>query len=87
MTELDPSIINENGHVILTAQEARAIRSLKRLASKWPDTLMLFSNSGTLEVLRLAEDGTTARVNGHGSDIDERALVAEVRIRNDGGDR
>jgi len=35
----------------LTPDEARAIRSLKRLARSWPQSLKLFSWSGTLVVM------------------------------------
>ncbi len=35
----------------LTDEETRAIRSLKRLARKWPQSLVLFSWSGSLVVM------------------------------------
>ena len=36
----------------LTKEEELAIRSLKRLAKKWPKSLQLFSWSGSLTVLK-----------------------------------
>jgi hypothetical protein len=59
----------------LTPVEASAIRSLKRLARKWPDTLKLFSWSGNLYVMD-AEMAPGA----------EAALDAISGIPNDGGD-
>lgn len=65
----------------LTEQEAKAVRSLERLASRWPQSLKLFSAAGSLVVLdaeqtsladeRLSEDDVLATING---------------IPNDGGD-
>lgn len=37
---------------MLNAAEQRAVDQLQRLANKWPDTLMLFSDNGTLLVVR-----------------------------------
>ena len=34
----------------LTPEEERAIRALERLAKKWPPSLMLFANCGSLLV-------------------------------------
>ena len=60
--------------VALTIEEAAAIKSLKRLAKKWPQSLRLFSSSGTL---------LATKVNSHGI----QAAVAYVEgIPNDGGD-
>jgi hypothetical protein len=59
----------------LTKEEASAIRSLERLAKKWPQTLHLFSWSGSLVVMDAAmvpsEDAVFTTIMG---------------IPNDGGD-
>jgi hypothetical protein len=62
----------------LTAEEERAIRSLERLAKKWPPSLMLFGVSGSLLVRRVPGDG-----KGGG----KRYTVTEIiGIQCDGGD-
>lgn len=38
--------------ILITPEEAKAIRSLKRLAKNWPKSLRLFSWSGTLCVTK-----------------------------------
>lgn len=62
----------------LNASERRAIESLRKLAKRWPKTLYLFSNSGTLEVHK-ADDG--------GAVCDATLVDNIYGIRNDGGDR
>lgn len=64
----------------LTAREQKAIADLKGLAKRWPKTLMLFSQSGDLEVLDRA--GFLAGDNPGGILID---VISG--IPNDGGDR
>ena len=60
--------------ITITPEEAAAIRSLKRLARKWPKTLKLFSWSGSLVITKR-----------NSNDID--AYIASVDgIPNDGGD-
>jgi hypothetical protein len=60
--------------VVITKEEQRAIRTLKQLAKKWPDTLMLFSWSGSLCVMKKDVGGLKAVIETiHG-------------ISNDGGD-
>ena len=60
--------------ILITAEEEKAIRSLQRLAKKWPQSIRLFSWSGTLVVTKANSDNV-------------QALVAEVEgIPNDGGD-
>jgi hypothetical protein len=64
----------------LTAEESAAIASLRRLASRWPRTLMLASMDGELVVIR----NDDARMDG--SAIDQDAIVAEIKgIPNTGG--
>ena len=60
--------------ILITTEEAKAIRSLKRLAKKWPQSIRIFSQAGTLIV---------TKANSHGI----QATVAFVEgIPNDGGD-
>lgn len=67
----------------LTADEAKAIASLERLAKRWPDTLMLFSWSGTLCVVKLNEDGGSPL---HDGDPSSHVITTIHGIQNDGGD-
>lgn len=68
----------------LNEEEKRAIRALKRLAKKWPETLWLFSASGELQVMRAGPDGKPV-TNSKGS-MDQDYSVAVIDIENDGGD-
>jgi hypothetical protein len=67
----------------LTAEERRAIASLKRLAKRWPPSLWIFCGSGSVCVMRTAEDGSKAH---KGEGVDPAYLVDSVQIPNDGGD-
>ena len=58
----------------ITAEEQKAIKSLKLLAKKWPKTLMLFSWSGSLNIFKQDKDGMNCVVD----------LIPN--IPNDGGD-
>lgn len=61
-------------YVEITKEELSAIRSLERLARKWPDSLRLFSWAGSLQITKEDSDGRQATVQG-------------IRgIENDGGD-
>lgn len=61
----------------LTADEVAAIRSLQRLAKKWPQSLMLFGGTGCL----------TVRKPAPGELYDARYIVADIPgIPSDGGD-
>lgn len=62
----------------LSSGERKAIDSLRRLAAKWPRSLALFSNSGTLEV---------HKNNADESFTDATYIDSIVGISNDGGDR
>jgi hypothetical protein len=58
----------------ITKDEQKAIKSLERLAKKWPKSLSLFSWSGTLLVMKRIDDGRLG-------------CVEEISgINNDGGD-
>jgi hypothetical protein len=54
----------------LTKKEELTIKSLRSLAKKWPNDLMLYSNSGTLCVI----------------DSDTCEVIDVIGIPNDGGD-
>lgn len=68
-----------------TPEEERAIRALKRLAKTWPDTLWLFSASGSLLVMRKGPHGEHVEV-GRAEGIDPSYELAQIDIENDGGD-
>jgi hypothetical protein len=62
----------------LTGEERNAITALERLARRWPQSLMLFSWSGSLCVIRNGD----ALLDDPGS-----AVIAQIDgIPNDGGD-
>lgn len=70
----------------LTGEERRAIASLERLAKRWPRSLMLFSASGSLLVLR--NDGHSVERLGSRDAAEQYAtILASIDgIPNDGGD-
>jgi hypothetical protein len=68
-----------------TPEEAKAIAALHKLAKTWPKSLWLFSASGSLYVMRKAEDGSHASLSNHGVDP-AYILGKSVNIENDGGD-
>jgi hypothetical protein len=64
------------GHsiILITTEEAKAIRCLKRLAKKWPQSIGILSHAGSLVVTKTNSLGI-------------RATVSFVEgIPNDGGD-
>lgn len=68
----------------LTKEEEKAIAALRRVAGKWPKTLMLFSANGSLYVMKLNEKGDHMDRWG---DPDQSLCVTTISgIRNDGGD-
>jgi len=67
----------------LTKEEEKAIKSLQRVAAKWPNSLWLFSASGSLMVMK-NKDGGAAKTNSGGVDPDY--IVGTIDIDNDGGD-
>ena len=60
--------------VIVTEEEQKALRSLLRLAKKWPQSLSLFSWSGTLVAMKDGPDGRGC------------TIITIPGIPNDGGD-
>lgn len=75
----------------LTAEEKRAISALKRVAKKWPDSLWLFSASGSLLVMKKNANGERALLGSlnyefKGNTVDQDYVVDDINIENDGGD-
>lgn len=68
----------------LTDAETEAVRALKRLARTWPDSLWLFSASGSLCVMKKDGDGERRRLTCNG--MDPGAVIETIEIENDGGD-
>jgi hypothetical protein len=63
-----------NTPITITPEEAKAIRSIKRLAKKWPQSIRLFSWAGSLVVTKANNE-------------DVQSVIAYVEgIPNDGGD-
>jgi hypothetical protein len=69
-----------------TKEELRAITALRRVAKIWPDTLWLFSGSGSLWVMKKGPNGEHV-VTPHGG-MDPAFVVegGSIPIDNDGGD-
>ena len=63
-----------NPTVYVTGEEQKAIRSMQRLAKKWPRSLWLFSWSGSLQIMKERPDGILV------------PLESVKGIPNDGGD-
>jgi hypothetical protein len=71
--------------VRLNAKEKAAIAALRRLESKWPDTLMIYAGTGSISVVKLREDGSVP-MSGDGY-LDPKSVVETITgIPNDGGD-
>lgn len=68
----------------LTKKEQKAIDTLKKAAKIWPDSLWLFSASGTLFVMRMGDDGRIV-MSSDGA-VDSKCIVDKINIPNDGGD-
>ena len=76
--------------VNLKEEEKSAISRLTRLSKVWPDSLWLFSASGSLCVMKKDENNNQVRNpllnNGQGGGVDNNYTVATIDIENDGGD-
>jgi hypothetical protein len=67
----------------LTVDEVKAIRSLHRLAKRWPQTLKLVSMGGSLYVIHTADE----RFNDPFALVRGEAILDTIfGIPNDGGD-
>jgi len=83
--------ILRGGHpdeVPLSREERLAIAALRRLASRWPRSLWLFSASGDLCVMRRGEQGDRVLVaqDEPGASMDQTYVVTSIDVPNDGGD-
>jgi hypothetical protein len=68
----------------LTKEEQNAINSLKRLAKRWPESLELFSQSGTLQVRRAGWNYVKSQWS---EELEEEYIICSIYgITNDGGD-
>ncbi len=70
----------------LTVEEKKAIASLKRLAKKWPDSLTLFSWSGSLVVFKSDEWRARPDYDDLGYSASDYNVDTIHGIPNDGGD-
>lgn len=68
---------NQPDPAALTVDERRAISALKRLAKKWPRSLLLFTHGGALSIRKPGPDGNY--------DVDSEVDFVSG-IPNDGGD-
>lgn len=66
----------------LTPAERNAIRTLQRLAKRWPKTLWIYAGSNDLMVMRLNKKGKRAM---DGDAVDQNYCVADIAIPSDGG--
>lgn len=70
----------------LTTEEQNAIRTLKRLAKRWPDSLWLLAGDGSfLHVMRTDEKGRRIMADGYAPGYSQEHIVASIEISNDGG--
>lgn len=75
----------------ITIEEEKIIKSLKRLAKKWPKSLWLFSASGTLCVMKCNKKGEQAMNQPSypgelNLGVDQEYVIDTIKIPNDGGD-
>jgi len=75
---------NQDMNLEPTKEEKSVIASLHRVAKKWPESLWLFSASGTLWVMRHDDEGNCAMLPCGGVDPDYTIDI--IKIENDGGD-
>jgi len=72
--------------ITLTKEEQKAIKSLQRLANKWPDTLELFSWSGSLHVFKKDDQdyslvvGSINGIDNGGGDPGDDEVSQDVEI-------
>jgi hypothetical protein len=72
-------------HDSLTKEEERAIASLGRLAKKWPQSLWLFSQNGSLHVMKKNAEGEMAVDLSGALDLNYH-VGAVLNIDTDSGD-
>jgi len=88
MTDNNQGVQPKAASVEATPEEERAIKSLQRLAKRWPASLWLFSASGALCVMQADENGEARKGGGAQSadGMDPDYCLATINIPNDGGD-
>ncbi len=65
--------------IIITKEEQKAIKSLERLAKRWPQSLSLFSWSGSLCVVKDGVSfGAEIDILNDGGDPDEEEILQEL---------
>lgn len=70
----------------LTKDEVLAIRALKRVAARWPETLWIFCDGNSMKVCKKNAEGRQAFVPRSGAPAyDHSYIVGEVMIESDGG--
>ncbi len=70
----------------LTKEEKAAIASLERVAAKWPQSLWLYSASGTLNVMKKSQGIKRVMFALPHGGVAPGMSVAQIEIENDGGD-
>ncbi len=69
----------------MTKEEKNAIKTLKRLAKRWPKSLWLFAVSGGLCVMQKSEKGEHVFFEGKEA-LDPGYIVDTIKIDSSGGD-
>lgn len=67
-----------------TKNEEHAIRTLKHVAQKWPNSLWIFATGNQLHVMRCTPSGERAMLS-NGS-VDPSYCIDTVNLPSDGGD-
>jgi hypothetical protein len=71
----------------LNKEEKRAIAALKRLEKIWPQSLWLFSGSGSLHVMKAGKQNEPVHSGGEAGGVDSDYVITTIYgIQNDGGD-
>ena len=69
--------------MILSDEEKKIIKRLKSVAKKWPNTLWLYSASGSLCIMKKKNGQSVMTKDGY---VDSDYLVDKIDLENDGGD-
>jgi len=74
----------DSPHPTLTNAEYAAVRDLRRLALRWPESLWVFVANGTFNVMKTGPTGGSMMTASGG--FDPEYVVATIEIPADGGD-
>jgi hypothetical protein len=75
---------DENGDLVVTNKEQKAINALKRISKSWPSTIWIFAADNSLNIMKKGECNDYVRdENGI---IDQRYVIDNADIPSDGGD-